>query len=99
MSGFALFTVSYLWNAGTYLVDKSCRLVTRRGGGRGAGLPGRVLDRLRRASASVFGRRKNGDTIVGALVAVLVCFAPGWPASWFAGRAAFLLTGAMIATP
>jgi uncharacterized membrane protein len=49
------------------------------------------------AICRIFGQRKNGDAIVGALVLVLVCAA--WLAChWFAGRAAFLLVGAMIAT-
>jgi uncharacterized membrane protein len=46
----------------------------------------------------VFGQRKNGDAIVGALVLVLVCIASFLACHWFAGRAAFLLVGAMIAT-
>jgi uncharacterized membrane protein len=46
----------------------------------------------------VFGRRKNGDAIVGALVFVVVCAASWLACHWFAGRAAFLLVGAMIAT-
>jgi uncharacterized membrane protein len=45
-----------------------------------------------------FGQRKNGDAIVGALVAVLVCAASWLACHWFAGRAAFLLVGAMMAT-
>jgi uncharacterized membrane protein len=45
-----------------------------------------------------FGQRKNGDAIVGALVLVLVCIASWLACHWFAGRAAFLLVGAMIAT-
>src|SRR6185369_14485371 len=39
-----------------------------------------------------------GDAIVGALVLVLVCVASWLACHWFAGRAAFLLVGAMIAT-
>jgi uncharacterized membrane protein len=41
---------------------------------------------------------KNGDAIVGALVFVLVCVASWLACHWFAGRAAFLLVGAMMAT-
>jgi hypothetical protein len=44
----------------------------------------------------LFGRRKNGDAIVGALVFVVVCAASWLACHWFAGRAAFLLVGAMI---
>jgi uncharacterized membrane protein len=97
MSGFALLTVSYLWNAGTYLVDRAGRLVARRGGGGGAGLPGRVLARLRRHLPRVR-PRKNGDAWVGALAAVLVCAAPGWPASCSPAAPPSCSPGAMIAT-
>ena len=50
------------------------------------------------AICRIFGQRKNGDAIVGALVFVLVCIASWLACHWFAGRAAFLLVGAMIAT-
>ena len=50
------------------------------------------------AICRVFGQREGGDRIVGALVAVLVCAAAWLACHWFAGRAAFLLVGAMIAT-
>ena len=50
------------------------------------------------AICRIFGQRKNGDAIVGALVLVLVCVASWLACHWFAGRAAFLLVGAMIAT-
>jgi uncharacterized membrane protein len=49
LSGFALFTVLYLWNAGTFLVDKSLFDWSPLAAGAGrAGLPGRLLARLRR---------------------------------------------------
>jgi uncharacterized membrane protein len=98
LSGFALFTVSYLWNAGTYLVDKSLMNWSPGAAGRrGAVLPGGLLDPVRRDLPGLR-PRKNGDAIVGALVAVLVCVAAWLACHWFAGRAAFLLVGAMIAT-
>ncbi len=46
----------------------------------------------------MWGQRKHGDAIVGALVGVLVCVASWLACQWFAGRAAFLLVGAMLAT-
>jgi uncharacterized membrane protein len=98
LSGFALFTVSYLWSASTYLVDKSlmhwqpgaaiavaCSFLV-------------VFWMLYDLVCQVFGARKNGDAIVGALVLLLVCVASWLACHWFAGRAAFLLVGAMIAT-
>jgi uncharacterized membrane protein len=45
-----------------------------------------------------FGRRKNGDLIVGACVFVFVIFAAWLACQLYAGRAAFLLVGAMLAT-
>jgi uncharacterized membrane protein len=45
-----------------------------------------------------YGQRKNGDVIVGVLVFFLVCVASWLACHWFAGRAAFLLVGAMLAT-
>ena len=98
MSGFALFTVSYLWNAGTYLVDKS--LVNWSPGAAVAVALSFlvVFWILYDAVCQWFGQRRNGDGIVGALVLLLVCVASWLACHWFAGRAAFLLVGAMIAT-
>ena len=98
LSGFALFTVSYLWSASTYLIDKSkmdwapataiivalAFLV--------------VFWILYDLICRVFGQRKNGDAIVGVMVLGLVCIASWLACHWFAGRAAFLLVGAMLAT-
>jgi uncharacterized membrane protein len=98
MSGFALFTVSYIWNAGTYLVDRN--LVNWAPGAAVAVALSFlvVFWILYDAICQVFGRRKNGDAIVGALVALLVVIAAWLACHLFAGRAAFLLVGAMIAT-
>lgn len=98
LSGFALFTISYLWNAGTYLVDKS--LMNWSSGAAGAvALSFFVIFwMLYDGICQIFGKWKNGDAIVGALVAVLVCAASWLACHWFAGRAAFLLVGAMMAT-
>jgi uncharacterized membrane protein len=46
----------------------------------------------------IWGQRPGGDRIVGALVALLVALAAWLACQWFAGRAAFLLMGAMLAT-
>jgi len=45
-----------------------------------------------------FGRGKHGDTVVGVLLAVFIALASWLACHWFAGRAAFLLVGAMMAT-
>jgi uncharacterized membrane protein len=98
LTGFGLFTVSYLWNASTYLIDKSLMNWTP-GAAIGVALSFMVVFWvLYDAICQVFGQRKNGDAIVGALVLVLVCVASWLACHWFAGRAAFLLVGAMIGT-
>jgi uncharacterized membrane protein len=98
LSGFSLFTVSYLWSASTYLIDKS-RMDWTPPAAIAVALAFLVVfwllyDRICR----VFARRKHGDALVGALVFVLVCVASYLACQWFAGRAAFLLVGAMMAT-
>ena len=98
LSGFSLFTISYLWSAGTYLVDKS-RMDWSPTAAVAAALAFLVVfwlayDHICRH----LGQRKNGDAIVGALVALLVVVASWLACHWFAGRAAYLLMGAMLAT-
>jgi uncharacterized membrane protein len=98
LSGFALFTVSYLWSASTYLIDKSL-MNWSPGAAIGVAISFLVVFwMLYDAICQLFGHRKNGDAIVGALVLLLVCVASWLACHWFAGRAAFLLVGAMIAT-
>ena len=98
LTGFALFTVSYLWSAGTYLIDKSV-MDWAPAAAVAVALGFLVVFWLAYdAICRIFGQRKNGDAIVGALVAVLVCIAAWLACHWFAGRAAFLLVGAMVAT-
>ncbi|WAI82826.1 MULTISPECIES: urate hydroxylase PuuD [Achromobacter] len=98
LTGFALFTVSYLWNASTYLIDRS-KMDWQPGTAVAVALAFFVVfwivyDGICR----VFGRGKHGDTIVGVLVAVFIALASWLACHWFAGRAAFLLVGAMMAT-
>jgi uncharacterized membrane protein len=98
LSGFGLFTVLYLWNAGTFLVDKS--LMDWSPAAAIAAALGflvafwLIYDRI----CQWFGFRENGDRIVGALLFAVVCIASWLACQLFAGRAAFLLVGAMIAT-
>ncbi len=106
LTGFALFTVLYLVNAGTFLVDKSVHdwapataiaaalgflalfwvaydLICRWAGERTVGAgQGRV----------------GGDALVAGGVLVVVVGAAWAACQLFAGRAAFLLVGAMLAT-
>ena len=98
LSGFALFTVSYLWSAGTYLIDKSL-MDWSPGAAIGVAVSFlAVFWMLYDLICQAFGFRKNGDAIVGALVFCVVCFGAWLACHWFAGRAAFLLMGAMLAT-
>jgi uncharacterized membrane protein len=98
LTGFALFTVLYLFNAGSFLIDKSVydwsptMAIAASLGFLVAFWV--IYDLICRA----FGRRSNGDLIVGVLVFVFVVFASWLACQLFAGRAAFLLVGAMLAT-
>ncbi len=106
LTGFALFAVLYLFNANTFLIDKNVYawsapgyavaaalaflvlfwvvydLLCRWVGERGAGAQGQV----------------GGDALVGLLVLVYVVVASWAACQLFAGRAAFLMVGAMLAT-
>jgi uncharacterized membrane protein len=98
LSGFALFTVSYLWNAGTYLIDKSVYAWTPTGAVLAALAFLVVFWLVYDALCRTLGEREGGDRIVGGAVAVVVVVAAFLACQLFAGRAAFLLVGAMIAT-
>ncbi|MDO9235091.1 MAG: urate hydroxylase PuuD [Aquabacterium sp.] len=98
LSGFALFTVLYLFNAGAFLIDQSVHVwspgaavMTALGFLVGFWL---LYDGLCR----VWGHRSKGDALVGASVLCLVVLASWLACQLFAGRAAFLLVGAMLAT-
>ena len=98
LTGFALFTVLYLFNAGSFLIDQSVYRWSP-GAAIAAALGFLVAfwalyDTICRA----FGQQKNGDLIVAAGVLVVVVFSSWLSCQLFAGRAAFLLTGAMLAT-
>jgi uncharacterized membrane protein len=98
LTGFGLFTVLYLFNAGSFLVDKSVHdwapataVLVALGFLAGFWLAYDGLCRM-------FGQRPGGDSIVAAGSLVLVVLTAWLSCQWFAGRAAFLLTGAAIAT-
>ncbi|HXS31074.1 MAG TPA: urate hydroxylase PuuD, partial [Steroidobacteraceae bacterium] len=98
LTGFALFTVLYLFNAGNFLIDKGVHDWSA-GAAIAAALGFLVVcwfvyDVICRA----FGQKKHGDLIVGLGVLVFVIFASWLACQLFAGRAAFLLVGAMLAT-
>ena len=98
LTGFALFTVLYLFNAGSFLIDKSVHDWSP-AAAIGASLGFLVAFWLiYDGICRTLGQKKNGDLIVGALVFVFVVFASWLACQLFAGRAAFLLVGAMLAT-
>ena len=99
LSGFALFLVSYLWSPNVYLIDPNVMAWSSGGAAIAAALAFLVVFwLLYDAICRTLGQTQNGDAKVGALVLVLVCVAAWLATQLFAGRAAFLLMGAMIAT-
>ncbi len=98
LTGFALFTVLYLFNASNFLIDRNvfdwspaAAVVTALGFFVAFWL---IYDGICR----VFGNGEKGDSIVGVLVFAFIVFASWLSCHLFAGRAAFLLVGAMMAT-
>jgi uncharacterized membrane protein len=98
LTGFALFAVSYLWSAEAYLIDRQLMAWSAPAAAAAAMCFLVAFWLLYDAACRVFGQRRHGDSIVGALVLALVCLASWLACRWFAGRAAFLLVGAMLAT-
>ena len=98
LSGFALFTVLYLWNAGTFLIDQS--LFAWSPVAAGVTAVGLLVAFwvLYDAISRIFGFRENGEAWVGGLMFLVVAFSCWLTCQLFAGRAAFLIVGAMIAT-
>jgi uncharacterized membrane protein len=98
LTGFALFTVLYLFNAGSFLVDKSVYDWSA-GAAIGASLAFLVAFWfIYDVICRTLGQKQSGDLIVGVLVTAFIVFASWLACQLFAGRAAFLLVGAMIAT-
>jgi uncharacterized membrane protein len=98
LTGFGLFTVLYLWNAGTFLVDRNLVDWPPSAAGAAAVASLYVFWTLYNVACKRFGERARGDAVVGAIVAVLVVIAAWAACRVFPGRAAFLLVGAMLAT-
>ncbi|MFM8508846.1 MAG: urate hydroxylase PuuD [Betaproteobacteria bacterium] len=98
LTGFALFTVMYLYQASTFLIDKNLHDWTP-AAAVSAALGFLVVFWLAYdAVCRLFGQRAGGDRIVGLAVTLIVVFASWLACQLFAGRAAFLLVGAMMAT-
>ena len=98
LTGFALFTVLYLFNAGTFLIDKSVFDWSAAAAITTALVFLVAFWVLYDLICRTLGRGQHGDLIVGGCVFVLVVIAAWAACHLFAGRAAFLLVGAMVAT-
>jgi uncharacterized membrane protein len=98
LSGFALFLVSYLWSPSVYLIDPNVMEWSPAAAIAAALAFLVVFWFLYDAICRTLGQTEGGDAKVGALVLVLVCIASYAATQMFAGRAAFLLVGAMLAT-
>ncbi len=98
LTGFALFTVMYLFNASTYLIDKSLMDWSSTAAISVALAFLVVFWLVYDTVCRLFGFKKNGEAIVGAVMLVVITLASWLACHWFQGRAAFLLVGAMIAT-
>lgn len=99
LTGFALFTVMYLFNAGSFLVDASVHAWSSPGAAIAAALGFLLLFWLAYDGVCrLFGDRPGGDRVVALAVLVLVAAASWAACRLFPGRAAFLLVGAMMAT-
>ena len=98
LTGFALFTVLYLFNANIFLVDRNV-FDWSAGAAVMAALAFLAAGWIvYDAICRVFGQRERGDLIVGLLLLVYVVGATWLACRLFAGRAAFLIVGAMLAT-
>lgn len=98
LTGFALFTVLYLYQASTFLIDKSLYAWTPAGAIAASLAFLVVFWFVYDAICRTLGRREGGDRLVGIVIAVFVVAASWLACQLFAGRAAFLLVGAMMAT-
>ncbi|WP_427312875.1 urate hydroxylase PuuD [Cupriavidus sp. H39] len=95
MSGFALLVVLYLFNASTFLIDKN---VFDMSPGAAVGFAVSYLLIGWIVYDGICRLFNKNDRLVGILVAIYIAAAAYVACHIFSGRAAFLLTGAMIAT-
>lgn len=98
LTGFGLFCFSYLWNANFYLVDKTVFDWSASTAGFAAIGFLVAFWLLYDTLCRVFLKQKNGNAWLGLAMLVLVAVSAYTTSHLFSGRAAFLLTGAMLAT-
>ena len=98
LSGFALFTVLYLFNAETFLVDKS--LMTWSGLQAGLAALGFLIGfwLIYNNVCRIFGFKQRSELYIGLVMVCVVGIFCYISCQLFAGRAAFLIVGASIAT-
>ena len=98
LTGFGLLTVLYLFNAGSFLIDRNVHAWEPSAAVAAVLSLLVVFWVLYDAICRTLGRGRHGDLQVGVLVFSLVVLAAWAACHLFAGRAAFLLVGAMMAT-
>ena len=98
LTGFGLLTVLYLFNAGSFLIDRNVHAWEPSAAVAAVLTFLVVFWVLYDTICRTLGRGRHGDLRVGVLVFSLVVFAAWAACHLFAGRAAFLLVGAMMAT-
>jgi uncharacterized membrane protein len=103
MSGFALLLVLYLFNANSFLIDPKVFAWSSPWTASAAALGYLVAGWVvYDAICRIFGRNADGsiggDLRVGVLIFLYVCLAAWVACHLFSGRAAFVMTGGMLAT-
>ncbi len=98
LTGFALFAVLYLFNANTFLIDRSVHDWSPAAAIAAALAFFVVFWFAYDAACRGLGNGPRGDLVVGVVVVALVALASWLACQLFAGRAAFLLVGAVMAT-
>ena len=98
LTGFALFSVMYLYQADSFLIDKRVHDWTPAAAGATTLAFLAVFWLAYDSICRVWGQRRHGERIVSVLVFALVVVASWLACRWYAGRAAFVLVGAMMAT-
>ena len=98
LSGFALFCVLYLWNANTFLIDKNVLAWAPLSAGAVAVALLVVFWLVYDLTCRWVGFRKHGELWIGLVMLTTLALACWGTNQLFAGRAAFLLVGAMMAT-
>ena len=93
LTGFALFSVMYLYQADSFLIDKRVHDWTPAAAGATTLALLAVFWLAYDSICRVWGQRRHGERIVSVLVFALVVVASWLACRWYAGRAAFVLVG------